>query len=216
MARRSLRPGVHPGPARSAHVNDAKDRAVEPCTVVTSDGLTLEAELARPAGTPRTAMVLCHPHPQYGGTMRSIVIGALFDALPRVGVLCLRFNFRGVEGSGGVHDEGRGELLDASAAIDVLAGEVADDLPLVLAGWSFGGDIALGTVVERLDAWLAIAPPLRIVRDFSPAARDARPKLLLLAEHDEFRSPSTVVEETASWIATESAIVRGASHFFVG
>jgi uncharacterized protein len=98
----------------------------------------------------------------------------------------------------------------------VLATEVADDVPLVLAGWSFGGDVALGTVVERLHAWLAIAPPLRIVPDFSAVARDRRHKLLLLAEHDEFRAPSSVVEETASWTATETAIVGGASHFFVG
>ena len=58
-------------------------------------------------------MVLCHPHPQYGGTMRSIVIGALFDALPPRGVACLRFNFRGVEGSEGAHDFGNLERVDA-------------------------------------------------------------------------------------------------------
>ncbi len=183
----------------------------------TSDGLALEAKLAPAvAGPPRAAMVLCHPHPQFGGTMRSIVIGALFDALPRAGVTCLRFNFRGVEGSDGVHDEGRGELLDVRAAIATMAAEVDDALPLVLAGWSFGADMTLATVDDRLAAWLAIAPPLRMARDFSGVARDPRPKILVLAEHDENRSPAEVIADTAAWTATTTEVIGGASHFFVG
>lgn len=186
-------------------------------TVVTSDGIALEAELATPADrAARAGMVLCHPHPQYGGTMRSIVISALFDALPRAGVTCLRFNFRGVENSEGEHDEGRGERLDAVAAIEVLDEDLASTVPLVLTGWSFGGDIALGTVHDRIAAWFAIAPPLRFHHDVDVVASDARLKLLALAEHDEIRSPSTIVEMTESWVNTEIEIVRGASHFFVG
>jgi alpha/beta superfamily hydrolase len=187
---------------------------IEPCAVTTEDGLRLEAELAHGAGTPRAAMVLCHPHPQHGGTMRSLVISALFDALPRAGVTCLRFNFRGVEGSEGTYGEGHGERLDARAAIAALAAEA--DLPLILAGWSFGGDVALSTVHDAVAAWFAIAPPLRIFTDFSEVARDPRPKLLALAEHDEFREPSSVVTETAAWTSTEVEVVGGASHFFVG
>jgi len=187
-------------------------------TVVTADGIALEAELATPADrAARAGMVLCHPHPQYGGTMRSIVISALFDALPRAGVTCLRFNFRGVENSEGEHDEGRGERLDAVAAIEVLDEELASTVPLVLTGWSFGGDIALGTVHDRIAAWFAIAPPLRFHHDVDVVAHDwKRRKLLALAEHDEIRSPSAIVEMTVSWVNTEIEIVGGASHFFVG
>ena len=186
-------------------------------TVVTSDGIALEAELATPVDrASRAGMVLCHPHPQYGGTMRSIVISALFDALPRAGVTCLRFNFRGVENSEGAHDDGRGERLDAVAAVEVLDEELASSVPLVLTGWSFGGDIALGTVHDRVAAWLAIAPPLRFHHDVDAVAQDARLKLLALAEHDEIRSPSSIVEMTASWVNTEIEIIGGASHFFVG
>jgi alpha/beta superfamily hydrolase len=193
------------------------DAAVEACTLRTSDGLALAAELAVPSGTePRAAMVLCHPHPQYGGTMRSIVIGALFDALPRSGVTCLRFNFRGVENSEGVHTGGPGEQLDALAAVDAADHAVATAVPLVLTGWSFGADVALTTVHRRIAAWLAIAPPLRILPDFSGVAADARPKLLALAEHDEYREPSSVIDETAAWTNTESVVIGGASHFFVG
>jgi alpha/beta superfamily hydrolase len=190
--------------------------AIERTTCTTADGLALEAELGTPDGPPRAAAVLCHPHPQAGGTMRSIVISALFDALPRAGVTCLRFNFRGVEGSDGAYDEGRGEQLDVRAAIGVLDATVDAGLPCILAGWSFGADLALATVDERIAGWLAIAPPLRMVPDFSAVAVDPRPKLLVLAEHDEFREPASVIDATRDWLRTDIEVVRGASHFFVG
>jgi uncharacterized protein len=187
-----------------------------PCPLTTGDGLSLEAEIAVPDGAPRAAAVLCHPHPQYGGTMRSIVIGALFEALPAVGVTCLRFNFRGVERSTGTHDDGRGELLDVAAALGALAGAIPEATPVLLAGWSFGADMTLATRDDRLAGWLAIAPPLRFATDFEAVASDARPKHLVLGQHDEFRDPASVVEATAGWEATEIEVIAGASHFFVG
>ena len=149
----------------------------DPMRLTTADGVTLEAELALPVGSPRCGMVLCHPHPQYGGTMRSIVISALFDALPPRGVACLRFNFRGVEGSEGTHDFGN---------------------------------------LERVDAWMAIAPPVVVVHDIDGLTGDPRPKLLVLAQHDEYRDPAEVTELAESWANTDVHVVGGASHFFVG
>jgi len=193
---------------------------VESLTLQTTDGVTLEAERAVPAGltgaTSRASVVLCHPHPQYGGTMRSIVIGALFDALPAIGCTVLRFNFRGVERSTGTHDEGRNELLDVQAAVDAAVGARAAAEPIVLAGWSFGADMTLCTPDPRLAGWVGIAPPLRFRTDFDAVAHDARPKLLVLGQHDEFRDPASVVEATDDWAATEIDVIAGASHFFVG
>jgi alpha/beta superfamily hydrolase len=190
--------------------------AVRSLTLDTSDGVVLEAERATPAGASRASVVLCHPHPQYGGTMRSIVIGALFDALPDAGFTVLRFNFRGVERSTGAHDDGEGELHDVQAAIDAAAEERAVGEPLVLVGWSFGADMTLATPDARLAAWIGIAPPLRFRADFGGVAHDPRPKLLVLGQHDEFRDPASVVEATADWRATEIDVIAGASHFFVG
>jgi uncharacterized protein len=153
--------------------------------------------------------------------MRSIVIGALFDALPDAGFTALRFNFRGVENSTGTHDEGRGELVDVQTAVDAAV-EARDasvgggSEPLILAGWSFGADMTLATPDPRLAAWIAIAPPLRFRTDFDAVAHDARPKLLVLGQHDEFRAPASVVEATDDWNATELDVIAGASHFFVG
>jgi hypothetical protein len=190
----------------------------EPLTLTTVDGVVLEAELARapdPVAT-RAGMVLCHPHPLHGGTMRSIVISALFSALPDAGVACLRFNFRGVGESGGGHDEGDGERLDALAAIEDLSARLPASAPLVLAGWSFGADITLSVHDDRIAAWLAIACPLRYVRDPESIATDPRPKLLALAQHDEIRAVDEVSAEVAHWSNTTVAVVPGASHFFVG
>jgi alpha/beta superfamily hydrolase len=190
--------------------------AVQSLTFSAADGVTLQAERAIPDGPSRASVVLCHPHPQYGGTMRSIVIGALFDALPAVGCTVVRFNFRGVERSTGTHDDGRGELLDVQAAVDHSAQGLGDTEPLVLTGWSFGADMALATPDERLAAWIGIAPPLRFHTDFDAVAHDARPQLRVLGQHDEFREPASVLEVTEAWTATEVEVIAGASHFFVG
>jgi len=187
-------------------------------TLRTADGLVLEAEWSTPANARATA-VLCHPHPQYGGTMRSIVISALFEALPAHGIACLRFNFRGVENSEGTYGEGRDEPADVLAALDAASASASTaNGPLALIGWSFGGDIALGTDDPRLGGWVGIAPPLRFraAETYQATGRDPRPKLLVLAAHDEFRAPTEIAAETAAWISTRIEIVPGASHFFIG
>jgi len=181
----------------------------------TADGVELEGELATPDTAVRAGVVLCHPHPQYGGTMRSIVISALFGALPDHATSCLRFNFRGVEGSGGEFGDGRAERDDARAAIATLAPTLPEGVPLLLAGWSFGADVALSIADPTVGAWLAIAPPLRFA-DLSTIPGDPRPKLLVLAEHDEVTAPTAVAAQAASWSATDVEVVAGASHFFVG
>jgi alpha/beta superfamily hydrolase len=182
----------------------------------TSDGFTLEGEFSPPDdhAPARAAVVLCHPHPQYGGTMRSIVISALFDELPRLGYGCLRFNFRGVEGSAGSYTEGRDEPLDIVAAVSAMADETPAE-PIVLVAWSFGADMALQVTDPRVAGWVVIAPPLRFRSSF-PAAADARAKHLILAEHDEYRPPAEIRHEVAAWANTTTAVVAGASHFFVG
>ncbi len=193
---------------------------IEAASCTTIDGLDLQAEWNAPAGARATA-VLCHPHPQYGGTMRSIVISALFEALPAAGIACLRFNFRGVEQSEGTHTEGRDEPLDVVAALDAAAGaaeRASITGPLALIGWSFGADIALAIDDARISGWLGIAPPLRFrpAVSYDAIGSDLRPKLLVLAEHDEFRPPSEITDKTRGWASTRIEVVAGASHFFVG
>jgi alpha/beta superfamily hydrolase len=189
---------------------------LEALTFTSADGTLLEAEIRAAHDGEVAACVLCHPHPQYGGSMHSLVIGELFRELPAHGVTCLRFNFRGVEGSGGGWDEGHGERADVRAAIDALAARIPADRALVLAGWSFGADMALSTDDSRVRAWLAVAPPLHYAADPDGVGRDPRPKHLILAERDQVRAPDDLRAATAQWRATTVEVVSGADHFFLG
>jgi alpha/beta superfamily hydrolase len=187
----------------------------EALVLLTSDGVVLEGEYAAPGANVQGCVVLCHPHPQFGGTMRSVVISALFDALPSAGYACVRFNFRGVEGSAGTYSGGDLEPEDVRAALDHATG-LSVPGPLVLAGWSFGADMALSIDDARVAGWIGIAPPLRFAHASTRLAHDVRPKHLVLAQHDEFREPADVQAEVASWTNTTTEIISGASHFFIG
>lgn len=184
----------------------------------TDDGLTLEAEWATPpAGVAvRAAAVLCHPHPQHGGSMRSIVISALFDALPQAGIACVRFNYRGVGASEGTYGEGIGEQRDARAAADAVEQIVGDAVPLFIIGWSFGGDVTLASADPRARALVAVAPPLRSPDRFAALAHDRRPKLIVLAANDEVIDNDVARQLAPTWPTTSIEEVIGASHYFVG
>ena len=188
---------------------------IEPLLLEADDGVRLEAELSVPP-EPWAAVVLAHPHPQFGGNMRSLVTGTLFEALPAAGVAALRFNFRGVEGSEGSYGGGVGEQRDVVAAIDALA-PITEGLPLALSGWSFGADTSLAVADDRVAGWAPVAPPLRIVDPANmPAASDPRPKGVVLARHDQFRDPDEAAAIVGHWPATTVTVVEGADHFFVG
>lgn len=104
-------------------------------------GLLLEGCLELPQGTgPVPGVVLCHPHPLYGGDMENNVIVAVGRALVRSGLAALRFNFRGVGRSQGEFAGGVGEQEDARAALSFLATRPEiDPARLGIAGYSFGG-----------------------------------------------------------------------------
>ncbi len=190
--------------------------------MVAADGTDLEAELAWPSAA-SAVVVLSHPHPLYGGDMWNPLIDHLFRALPAAGVAALRYNFRGTGSSGGRHDEGRAERLDTEAAFDAaaqLAAEQADDdaTPAVVsAGWSFGGDVSLAADHDGLAAWIGIAAPLRIVDPATMSApNDPRPKLLLVPQHDQFRSPAEAAEITQHWTNSQLEVIAGGDHFLMG
>jgi hypothetical protein len=188
---------------------------VEGIRFPSADGTVLEGEVA-PADDPTGAVLLCHPHPQYGGSMRAGVIGDLFRALPVRGLTTLRFNFRGVERSQGTWDEGRGERDDAVAAVVTLAATAAETLPLFLVGWSFGADMALSVHHDRVAGWCAIAPPLHFATGLDVTGADLRPKHLILGERDDVVSAERVGEATAAWASTTREAIPDATHFFVG
>lgn len=191
------------------------DIETEPLRLVTSDGIELEAEARVPAA-PTAAVVLAHPHPAHGGSMRSLVTSELFRELPAHGLAALRFNFRGVGASGGEHGGGRPERDDVLAAVHAWH-ERFPGLPLVLSGWSFGADVSASITDPAIAGWVLVAPPLRVLpADELAAGRDPRPKLLVVPEHDQFRPPDGAREQTADWVATTLEVIPGADHFLAG
>ena len=177
--------------------------------ITTDDGETLEAESAGP-GDAHTAVVMCHPHPAYGGDMRVPVLNELMAGLSSAGHGVLRFNFRSAGRSTGTHDGGGAERLDVEAAVATARAQWAG-ADLVLLGYSFGADVSLAAPVDPSKRVL-IAPPLR----FGDVAPPACPTLLLVPEHDQFSPPDRARKVTAGWPDVTVEVLAGADHFLSG
>lgn len=178
----------------------------------------VEALLEVPAGsaTPRAVAVCCHPHPLYGGALTNKVIHTVARAFVGAGVPALRFNFRGVGASEGVHDEGRGETEDV-IAVAAWARQRFPGAALWLAGFSFGAWVALRAAPKvSPELLVSVAPPVGRW-DFSGIARPRCPWLLVQGTADELLDAS-VVEAWARALSPDVRIVSmdGASHFFHG
>lgn len=174
----------------------------------------LECAIDAPSGTPRGLALVCHPHPQHGGTMDNKVVQTLARAFTQLGWTALRFNFRGVGASAGRWAEGLGEIDDAMAVIDAHreAGQA-----LLLAGFSFGGYVA-SQAASRLAAAGAAAERLVLVApaasrfELAPVPADT---LVIHGESDDVVPLASVFD----WARPQSlpvTVIPGAGHFFHG
>lgn len=183
----------------------------------TPDGLTLEGLLCR-GEEGHGGVILCHPHPLYGGDMYNNVVGGVQGALIEGGFSTLRFNFRGVGGSGGGYGEGVGEMEDVRGAVDFSITEMGADVPLYLLGYSFGAYVGMKGVVddERVKALMCISPPVAIY-DFALLREEGRPKLIVTGERDVI-CPVGPVEELYLSLPEPKVlhIIPGADHFWWG
>lgn len=177
----------------------------------------LESFLEEPGETEVTgAAVVCHPHPQHGGTMHNKVAHTIARSFVRSGFACLRFNFRGTEGSEGQYDNGIGELDDALAALAWMADRYPQ-LPVWLGGFSFGAAIAVhAAVTEAISGLISIAPAVYRFAD-NLEGQPKCPWLIIQGDEDELVD----VEGTIAWInglepGPELLIMSGAEHFFHG
>ena len=160
--------------------------------------------------------IICHPHPLFGGAMGNKVVTTLERFFRERGFATLRFNFRGVGASEGVFDDGMGESEDLQAVAQ-FARRYFANLPLMLAGFSFGSFVA-ARMANTLGAaqLLSIAPPVG-KWDFAALDRPRMPWTIVQGELDEVVEPQAVYEFAAQ-IQPAPALIRlpDATHFFHG
>ena len=178
----------------------------------------LEALLDEPQEVPiRGAAVLCHPHPLHRGTMRNTVLYRTARALRSAGLVTLRFNFRGVEGSQGEHDGQGGEEGDVSTALDFL-GQRYPGVPLWAAGYSFGARTvaSFATVEARIRRLILIALPVAVY-DCSFIECVPQPGLMIFGGADEFGGEAELRERYPGLPpGLEVHQIEAADHFFKG
>jgi alpha/beta superfamily hydrolase len=183
--------------------------------IIPGDTVQLEAILREPKESARGAVVVCHPHPVYGGTMDNRIVYRAAKAAASAGFAALRFNFRGVGKSSGQFDQGLGEQEDVSAAIRWLQ-ERYPELPLALMGYSFGAWVGLrvGCADSNIKAMVGIAPPLNLYA-MEYLIQNTKPSLFIVGTQDEFCSTESILRLKPRLPATSSVhILEGADHFF--
>lgn len=196
---------------------EAKEGIVEEHVMFPVGEIMLEGLLAASAQTPTIGVVVCHPHPLYGGEMRNNVVSALVEAFQKAGMTTLRFNFRGVGRSGGSHGEGEAELEDVKAAVSYLLSRQPVQT-VVVAGYSFGSMVGLqaGATDPRVHKLIGVAFPLGF-RDPSFLLGVTKPKLLISGDRDNY-SPIPALQNLLAQLPDpkQLAVVTGADHFFWG
>jgi uncharacterized protein len=178
----------------------------------------LEALLEEPEdGAPKEAALVCHPHPQHGGTMHNKVVYRIARGLRSTGAVVLRFNYRGVNRSEGEYAHGEGELEDARTALGYLRGRFPD-LPFTLAGFSFGSRIALRLGCQE-------APARRVIAVGFPTAYKNNsyleactiPKIFIQSSRDQY-GPLVELEPLVAALPEprKLIVVEAGDHFFAG
>lgn len=182
---------------------------------ITGPAGVLEAAVNEPLdAAPLGVAVVCHPHPQHGGTMDNKVAQTLARAFVQLGWRAVRFNFRGVGGSAGAWDAGQGEIDDALA---VVADQRDPALPLAVAGFSFGGYVAsqaarrLAQAGQPADRLVLVGPATQNF-DVAPVPPGT---LVIHGEADEV----VPLSATLDWARPQHlpvVVVPGVGHFFHG
>ena len=187
---------------------------------------SLEGLCDVPAGMPiKGTAVICHPHPLFGGTMQNKVVQTLAKAFVQNGWRAVRFNFRGVGGSDGVYDEGRGELEDlmhviAQSQTLALQGSAPTGSALALAGFSFGAFVASQAVAQMADNpnldKVVLVGTAALNFSVAPVPQELHEKTLLVHGEVDDTVPLSSVMDWARPQFLPVTVIPGVAHFFHG
>lgn len=178
----------------------------------------IETVLAEPTTLSSGIAVVAHPHPLHGGTMDNKVVHTVFKSALELGYIAVKFNFRGTGNSEGAFDHGVGEVEDAVAVAQSIQNQFIDragNLPLLLAGFSFGGGVQI-QAAEQLnpESLILVSPSLRHVGVRNIPAH-VRNTLIIQGDKDDIVPLDAILD----WAAPQSrpvVIIPGAEHFFHG
>ncbi len=163
-------------------------------------------------------VILCHPHPQYGGDMHNNVVSALFQEFKKHEVPVIRFNFRGAGDSTGTHAGGIGEIDDVKAVVKEFC-SVAKQNRAFIAGYSFGAAVGGVAAAEMaiVIGYAAIAMPFDLFTEHTRRMNSTKPKLFVQGTEDNVANYSRLhVNANKLSAPIEFREIRGADHFFGG
>ena len=167
------------------------------------------------------ALVL-QPHPQYGGTMNNRIVYEAYNCFCKNGFSVIRINFRGVEKSDGVFDNGQGELSDAAAALDWIEKENKGFSQCWVSGFSFGSLICMQLIMRRpeVNKFIAISPQPNLY-DFTFLAPCPISGLMIYGKNDELAQIDSILNlkkrlSTQKNIDVEFDFINNANHFYKG
>jgi len=165
-----------------------------------------------------SGVVICHPHPLYGGDMNNNVVLGIKGVLEKESFAVFRFNFRGVNFSEGKYDQGRGEVDDTIAAVNYLKSKIENISQLFLAGYSFGAWIALvaASKIKNLTAIALIAPPLGLYDFNSFFEKINLPILIVAGDIDSICNLKEMETILEAFPLIRKKFLSGADHFFSG
>jgi uncharacterized protein len=190
-----------------------ENRVKFPCGDLILEGVTTVPE----GKGPFAGVVVCHPHPNFGGDMNNNVVVPLCLALTQASIVSLRFNFRGVGASQGKFADGIGEREDVVAAISYLSTlEAVDKERIGLCGYSFGGAVSLevAPVDKRVKALALVSPE---ISTYVPLKQYTKPKLIVCGGADQFVS-IIALQRLAEELPppNDFELISGADHFWGG
>lgn len=183
-------------------------------SVLWSNGeLTGEGLFYRAKGN--SGVVICHPHPQMGGSMHNNVVETISEVFAKYDFSTLRFNFRGVGKSTGQFDEGAGEQQDVMSACRYL--ESQGITKILLAGYSFGAwvcSLLLKRTDVRFEKTLLISPPDAFVA-FDWTGLEHAVDLIVCGSYDDFCN-AVQLQHQSKILGATFVLMEKADHFYSG
>lgn len=186
-----------------------------------SERVTIECENIQLEGvlqknTREKAVIICHPHPVYGGNMDNPIVMTMEESFFEKGFTTLRFNFRGTCNSTGQFDNGNGEQEDILAAISYLVGNSYRKISL--AGYSFGARMTAAVISKgcKIEDHIMVSPPVGFM-SFDDIQDLPCTGLVVMGANDEIAPVALVKRHITNWqINPQVEIIENCDHFYSG